>query len=339
MAFEIKGVQAVEILDSRGRPTLNVTVSLVDGTVAEAGVPSGASTGTREAVELRDGDPARFGGGGVHTAVGNVNSEINASLSGRTVERPWPRSTRRCGIWTAHRTRPGWARTHSSARRWHLPERWPPPQVHLSTSGCPGSASLRGCRFRASTCSTAVLTPRTRWTSRSSWCAPSAPRPWPRQFGPAPRSTRRSASGSSPAVTPPGSGTRAASHPNLAEPEEVLALIVAAIDDAGYPTGEGWSSHRPGPGGVGVPPERRHLPGQRRQTLSSDRHDRPLRGDDRRLPDLEHRGRAGRGRPRRLAAAHRSHRRPRSNWSATTTSAPTRRSSPTRSPTGSRTPH
>ncbi len=84
MAFEISGVQAIEVLDSRGRPTLTVTVSLADGTVAEAGVPSGASTGTREAVELRDKDASRFGGAGVTKAVGNVNSEINAGLSGRS---------------------------------------------------------------------------------------------------------------------------------------------------------------------------------------------------------------------------------------------------------------
>ena len=84
MAFEITALQALEILDSRGRPTLNVSVALADGTRAEAGVPSGASTGTREAVELRDGDPARFGGAGVLTAVGNVNGELAATLTGRS---------------------------------------------------------------------------------------------------------------------------------------------------------------------------------------------------------------------------------------------------------------
>src|SRR5665811_1122777 len=61
-----------------------VTATLADGTVAEAGVPSGASTGTREAVELRDGDPARFGGAGVSMAVGHVNAEINEGLAGKT---------------------------------------------------------------------------------------------------------------------------------------------------------------------------------------------------------------------------------------------------------------
>ncbi|MGC3993567.1 MAG: phosphopyruvate hydratase [Propionicimonas sp.] len=85
MVFEIEGVSALEVLDSRGRPTLEVTVRLADGTVASAGVPSGASTGTREAVELRDGDPARFGGSGVRKAADNVNRELNAQLAGR----PW----------------------------------------------------------------------------------------------------------------------------------------------------------------------------------------------------------------------------------------------------------
>ena len=68
--FQISSVHAVEILDSRSRPTLAVTLTLADGTTARAGVPSGASTGSGEAVELRDGDPARYGGQGVLTAVG-----------------------------------------------------------------------------------------------------------------------------------------------------------------------------------------------------------------------------------------------------------------------------
>ena len=84
MGVTVSGVKAVEILDSRGNPTLAVTVTLGDGTIARAGVPSGASTGTREAVELRDGDPARYGGKGVLGAVGNVNGEIADAISGRT---------------------------------------------------------------------------------------------------------------------------------------------------------------------------------------------------------------------------------------------------------------
>jgi enolase len=84
MKLAVANVHAVEILDSRGNPTLAVTLSLADGTTARAGVPSGASTGSREAVELRDGDPARFGGKGVTGPVGNVNGEIADAIGGRT---------------------------------------------------------------------------------------------------------------------------------------------------------------------------------------------------------------------------------------------------------------
>ncbi len=84
MSYEVAAVNAREILDSRARPTLEVSVRLASGTDAVAGVPSGASTGTREAVELRDGDPKRFKGAGVTKAVANVNGEINQLLSGRS---------------------------------------------------------------------------------------------------------------------------------------------------------------------------------------------------------------------------------------------------------------
>ena len=81
----ITSLDAVEILDSRGRPTLAVTVGLDNGRQARAGVPSGASTGTREAVELRDGDSSRFAGQGVLSAVGNVRTEIASALVGQSV--------------------------------------------------------------------------------------------------------------------------------------------------------------------------------------------------------------------------------------------------------------
>ncbi len=84
MSYEVAAVHAREILDSRARPTLEVSVRLASGAEATAGVPSGASTGTREAVELRDGDPKRFKGAGVTKAVANVNGEINQLLSGRS---------------------------------------------------------------------------------------------------------------------------------------------------------------------------------------------------------------------------------------------------------------
>jgi enolase len=78
----IDDVDAREILDSRGNPTVEVDVVLVDGSVGRAAVPSGASTGAHEAVELRDGDKTRFGGKGVLTAVRNVTDRIGPELIG-----------------------------------------------------------------------------------------------------------------------------------------------------------------------------------------------------------------------------------------------------------------
>ena len=82
--YNVAGLSALEILDSRGRPTLAVTVQLADGTTARAGVPSGASTGSREAVERRDGDQDRYEGKGVLGAVASVNTEIADLLQGRS---------------------------------------------------------------------------------------------------------------------------------------------------------------------------------------------------------------------------------------------------------------
>jgi enolase len=82
MRTPIAAVNAMEILDSRGNPTLRVFVALSDGTKVSAAVPSGASTGANEAVELRDGDPARYGGKGVLKAVANVNTVIAPKLIG-----------------------------------------------------------------------------------------------------------------------------------------------------------------------------------------------------------------------------------------------------------------
>jgi enolase len=78
----IEGIVAREILDSRGNPTVEVEIGLDDGTIARAAVPSGASTGAFEAVELRDGDPKRYGGKGVQRAVENVTERIAPELVG-----------------------------------------------------------------------------------------------------------------------------------------------------------------------------------------------------------------------------------------------------------------
>ncbi|MBB3187485.1 phosphopyruvate hydratase [Microbacter margulisiae] len=83
--MKIQKVKAIEILDSRGNPTVEVEIMLEDGTRARAMVPSGASTGEREAFELRDGDKKRYGGKGVLQAVENVNKIIAKELEGKCI--------------------------------------------------------------------------------------------------------------------------------------------------------------------------------------------------------------------------------------------------------------
>ena len=81
----IKDIRAREILDSRGNPTIEADVILADGTIGRAAAPSGASTGSREALELRDGDQSRYMGKGVKKAVANVNSQIRSALMDKDV--------------------------------------------------------------------------------------------------------------------------------------------------------------------------------------------------------------------------------------------------------------
>ncbi len=83
--FQIEQIHARQILDSRGNPTVEVECQLAGGVLSRAAVPSGASTGSREAVELRDGDSRRFSGKGVSKAVANVNDNIAPTLLGQDV--------------------------------------------------------------------------------------------------------------------------------------------------------------------------------------------------------------------------------------------------------------
>jgi enolase len=83
---KIRGIKAREILDSRGNPTVEVEVTLDSGGRGRSAVPSGASTGTREALELRDGDAQRYGGKGVRLAVGHVNGAIAKALAGTAAD-------------------------------------------------------------------------------------------------------------------------------------------------------------------------------------------------------------------------------------------------------------
>src|ERR1700742_4721762 len=78
----IVDIQARAIMDSRGNPTIEVDVTLATGVMGRAAVPSGASTGAHEAVELRDGDKKRFGGKGVRQAIANIEGEIQEALAG-----------------------------------------------------------------------------------------------------------------------------------------------------------------------------------------------------------------------------------------------------------------
>jgi enolase len=84
--MQIAKIQAREILDSRGNPTVEADITLNNGITGRASVPSGASTGSREACELRDGDPKRYAGKGVQKAVSHINNEINQALQGYTVD-------------------------------------------------------------------------------------------------------------------------------------------------------------------------------------------------------------------------------------------------------------
>jgi enolase 1/2/3 len=96
--IKIKEIQGREILDSRGNPTVEADVTLDDGSKGRAAVPSGASTGTREAVELRDGDKSRYLGKGVRNAVGNVNGVLREALIGVKFEDQRALDTRMIGL-------------------------------------------------------------------------------------------------------------------------------------------------------------------------------------------------------------------------------------------------
>src|SRR5215813_15541108 len=109
-------IRAREILDSRGNPTVEVEVELESGAAGRAAVPSGASTGAHEAVELRDGDKKRYGGKGVLKAVGAVNGEIMDLLAGLDAL-DQIKIDRALIELDGTPTKAGWAPTPSSARR------------------------------------------------------------------------------------------------------------------------------------------------------------------------------------------------------------------------------
>lgn len=116
--MKIEKITGREILDSRGNPTVEVDVVLESGIMGRASVPSGASTGEHEALELRDGDKHRYGGKGVQKAVENVNKVIAPHLIGMSALDQWA-LTMLCWHWTEQRQKPNWVQTLSWV--FHLP--------------------------------------------------------------------------------------------------------------------------------------------------------------------------------------------------------------------------
>src|SRR6266568_7868053 len=234
--YTIADVGALEILDSRGRPTLQVTVTLADGTVGVAGVPSGASTGSKEAVERRDGDSGRYRGLGVLGAVGAVRGEIADLLRGRDWTSLAEIDAAMTGLdGTSDKARLGanaivgvsmaCARALARAQGrelwdWLTPSgvipRLPVPHFNVVNGGVHAPNPLDFQEF--------MIAP---------LGAPSmaeAVRAGAEVYG----ALRRELSGRKLST---GLGDEGGFAPEIAEPEEVLRLLVQAISDAGYKSG------------------------------------------------------------------------------------------------------
>jgi hypothetical protein len=146
----ITKVIARQVLDSRGNPTLEAEVFLQDGTRARAIVPSGASTGEHEALELRDGDKTKYGGKGVLKAVENVNKKIAKALIGfDSTDQLAVDATMLFSVFPSPRRRP------------------PPSQSDCLSINISVGPTPRRCLSRSPTCSTAARTRTPRSTSRN----------------------------------------------------------------------------------------------------------------------------------------------------------------------------
>lgn len=231
--FSIVSVSALEVLDSRGRPTVAVSLTLADGAVGTAGVPSGASTGSREAVELRDGDHSRFAGAGVLRAVEHVNGEIADLLRGRSwsslgevdtamIEADGTSNKARLGANAIVGVSMALARALAvSAGRplyawlpgFGAPARMPVPNFNVLNGGAHAANALDFQEFMISPLGAPSMTEAVR-AGAEVYAA---------------LKKRLAGSGHS-----TGLGDEGGFAPELAEPEEVLQVIVAAITDAGY---------------------------------------------------------------------------------------------------------
>jgi enolase len=236
MAFEVADLSALEILDSRGRPTLAVSVRLADGTTARAGVPSGASTGSREAVERRDGDPGRYEGKGVLGAVASVNGELADLLRGRQwaslaeadqamIDLDGTMNKSRLGANATVGTSMALARALATSAgmplwRWLSPDgvtaSLPVPHFNVLNGGVHAPNELDFQEFMIAP----VGAPSMAEAVRAGAEVYSALR---RELSARQLST--------------GLGDEGGFAPEIAEPEEVLTLLVQAISDAGYKPG------------------------------------------------------------------------------------------------------
>ena len=234
--YEITDVAALEILDSRGRPTLQVTVVLADGIRGVAGVPSGASTGSREAVERRDGDKNRYRGLGVLGAVSAVQGEIADRLRGQgwhdlaeidtaLIELDGTPNKARLGANATVGTSMACARALASAEGrelwdWLTPAgvqpRLPVPHFNVVNGGMHAPNPLDFQEF--------MIAP------LGAGSFPEAVRAGAEVYA----ALRSLLAGKGHAT---GLGDEGGFAPQLAEPEEVLSLLVTAIGDAGYVAG------------------------------------------------------------------------------------------------------
>ena len=326
----IELVDAREILDSRGNPTVEVDVILGDGSVGRAAVPSGASTGAHEAVELRDGDKSRFGGKGVLTAVAQRDRPDRAASCSAWTPRTRPASTTllRDLDGTPNKADLGanailgvsLACAHAAAAAHELPlyrylggvgaRILPGPDVQhpQRRQARPGLDRLPGVHGRCR----------------------SARRPSPRRSAPEPRSSPRCGRSSTTRATRPARATRAASPRSLASNEAAVEVILRAIEKAGYRPGEDVA--------IALDPATTELveegtrrrrradplpPRDREPDARLRRADRPLGRLGRPLSDRLDRGRPGRGRLGGLGASSRAGSATGSSSSATTCSSRT----------------
>ncbi len=236
MPLVIETLNAIEILDSRSRPTLTVTLQLRDGALVSAGVPAGASTGSREAVEVRDGDEHRYAGQGVLHAVANVNGEIADALVGRPfdslaevdhslIELDGTEDKRRLGANAVVGVSMAMARAIATSRDeplWQylrpagVTPRLPVPHFNVVNGGVHAPNELDFQEFMLAPLGSPSLAEAVRAGSEIY------------------TSLKRIVMAKNLAA---GVGDEGGFAPEIAHPEDVLSLLVQAIDDAGYRAG------------------------------------------------------------------------------------------------------